>query len=163
MVYTAKRTENGKYIVTDTGGRGCRCGVGPMNQGASAQSGAAANSADDYPNKPIRVVVASAPGGGTDIIGRIVVQGLSEIWPQHAIVDNRGGSAGTIATGIVVKSASDGYTLQVQGLGVSYAGALRKNLPFRRNQKSAGAWPGSAWKRSAEPGTVCQVFSLGSR
>ncbi len=90
----------------------------------------AENSAGDYPNKPVRVVVASAPGGGTDIIGRVVAEGLSEVWPQRPIVDNRAGSAGTIATGIVVKSTPDGYTLLVQSLGISYAGALRKNLPF---------------------------------
>jgi tripartite-type tricarboxylate transporter receptor subunit TctC len=105
-------------------------GLGLTNQVVGAQSEAAANSAGGYPSKPNRLVVASAPGGGTDIIGRVIAEGLSEVWPQRPIVDNRAGSAGTIATGIVVKSTPDGYTLLVQSLGISYAGALRKNLPF---------------------------------
>ena len=104
--------------------------IGIVSIVALALTAPPAVSAPAYPDKPVRVVIASAPGGGTDIIGRIVVQGLSEIWPQHAIADNRAGSAGVIATGIVVNSAPDGYTLLVQSLGISYAGALRKNLPF---------------------------------
>jgi tripartite-type tricarboxylate transporter receptor subunit TctC len=86
--------------------------------------------ADDYPNKPIRQVGASAPGGGIDIIGRIVAQGLSDLWQHPVIADSRGGGGGTISTDIVAKAAPDGYTLLVQSLGVAYVGALRRNLPF---------------------------------
>jgi tripartite-type tricarboxylate transporter receptor subunit TctC len=84
---------------------------------------------EDYPTKPVRVLAASAPGGGIDIIGRITAQKLSEAWPQQVIVENRPGGGNTLATGLVVKAAPDGYTLLMQSMGVAYAGALRE-LPF---------------------------------
>jgi tripartite-type tricarboxylate transporter receptor subunit TctC len=84
---------------------------------------------EDYPTKPVRILAASAPGGGIDIIGRITAQKLSEAWPQQVIVENRPGGGNTLATGLVVKAAPDGYTLLVQSMGVAYAGALRE-LPF---------------------------------
>jgi tripartite-type tricarboxylate transporter receptor subunit TctC len=90
---------------------------------------AGAGEAEEYPAKPVRFIIASAPGGGIDIIGRLVSQKLSETWPQPAIADNRPGAGNTVATGLVVKAPPDGYTLLVQSLGVAYAGELRK-LPF---------------------------------
>ena len=57
-------------------------------------------------------------------------QGLSELWLQQVVVDNRAGGAGTIATDLVAKAAADGYTLLVQSFGVAYVGAMRKDLPF---------------------------------
>jgi tripartite-type tricarboxylate transporter receptor subunit TctC len=94
-------------------------------------AGAAAHAADTaYPSRPLRLVAAQSPGGGVDIIGRIVAQGLTELWRQQAVIDNRGGAAGAIATDMVAKAAPDGYTLLVQSLGVAYINALRRNLPF---------------------------------
>lgn len=84
---------------------------------------------EDYPTKPVRILAASAPGGGIDIIGRITAQKLSEAWPQQVIVENRPGGGNTVATGLVVKAVPDGYTLLVQSMGIAYAGALRE-LPF---------------------------------
>jgi tripartite-type tricarboxylate transporter receptor subunit TctC len=86
--------------------------------------------AQDYPNKPVRLVAASAPGGGIDIIGRVVAQRLSESWREQVVVDNRAGGGGVIATGIVAKAPADGYTLLVQSVGVSYVGTLHKEAPF---------------------------------
>jgi tripartite-type tricarboxylate transporter receptor subunit TctC len=85
--------------------------------------------ADDYPAKPVRLIIASAPGGGIDIVGRLVAQKLGEAWPQQMIPDNRPGGGNTLGTGIVAKAPADGYTLLVQSLGITYAGELRK-LPF---------------------------------
>ena len=96
---------------------------------ASVPASARAADADEYPTKPVRLILASAPGGGIDIIGRLVAQKLAEMWPQQAIPDNRPGAGNTVATGLVVKAAPDGYTLLVQSLGIAYAGELRK-LPF---------------------------------
>jgi len=66
---------------------------------------------DEYPSKPVRIIVPSAPGGGIDIIGRIAAQKLSETWGQQVIVDNRGGANGNIGMEFVAKSPADGYTL----------------------------------------------------
>jgi tripartite-type tricarboxylate transporter receptor subunit TctC len=64
-----------------------------------------------YPAKPLRLVIPYPPGGGTDIIGRIVAQKLAENVGQQVLVDNRGGAGGTIGTEIVARSVPDGYTL----------------------------------------------------
>ena len=69
--------------------------------------------AQDYPTKPIRMVVPLVPGGGTDIAARITGQKLNERWGQQVIVDNRAGGASNIGTEIVVHAVPDGYTLLV--------------------------------------------------
>lgn len=96
--------------------------------GAGAQG--KTHPAAGYPIKPVRLLVASAPGGGTDINARMLAGGLTGAWSQQVVVDNRSGAGGTIATDILAKSQPDGYTLLFQSLGISYAPALYKNLPF---------------------------------
>jgi tripartite-type tricarboxylate transporter receptor subunit TctC len=86
--------------------------------------------AAQFPERPVRIVAASAPGGGTDIIARLLANKLSELWKQQAIVDNRSGGGGQIATDVVAKAAPDGYTLLLQGNGISYTTYLYKKLPF---------------------------------
>lgn len=83
---------------------------------AIAQSGPAAEkgaggSTGNYPVKPIRLVVPSSPGGGTDIVGRVVAQKLSEAVGQQVIVENRAGAGTMIGNEVVARSAPDGYTL----------------------------------------------------
>jgi tripartite-type tricarboxylate transporter receptor subunit TctC len=65
----------------------------------------------NYPNKPIRLIIAFPAGGSTDIVGRIVAQKLSERLGQTIVVENRGGAGGTIGTDAAAKAAPDGYTL----------------------------------------------------
>ena len=93
---------------------------------------AAATGPDGYPGRPIRLVVPSAPGGGTDIIARIIAQGLYESWGQTVVVDNRGGAGGIPGVATVAKqSAPDGYTMLLGSVGhLSFAPALRSNLGY---------------------------------
>jgi tripartite-type tricarboxylate transporter receptor subunit TctC len=67
--------------------------------------------AQDYPVKPIRLVVPNPPGGGNDLIARLVAQKLGEAWGQQVVVENRGGAGTTTGTAFVARSAPDGYTL----------------------------------------------------
>ena len=78
---------------------------------------AAADPVADYPHKSIRMIVAFAPGGGTDIVGRIAAKGISDNLGQPVVVDNRTGAGGNIGTEIVAKSPPDGYTLITGGTG----------------------------------------------
>jgi tripartite-type tricarboxylate transporter receptor subunit TctC len=73
--------------------------------------------AQDYPVRPIRIIVAYTPAGATDILARAVGQKMSENWGQPVIVDNRPGAAGNIGTEIAAKSAPDGYTLLMATAG----------------------------------------------
>jgi len=70
-----------------------------------------AGAAQDYPVKPIRMLVGFAPGGGTDVVARILAPRLTEIWNQQVVIDNRAGATGTIAAGFVAQALPDGYTL----------------------------------------------------
>jgi len=74
---------------------------------------ASSASADDFPSKPIRLIVPFPPGGPNDIIDRVVGQRMSEICKQPVIIDNRGGQAGALGTDAVAKSAPDGYTIAI--------------------------------------------------
>ena len=65
----------------------------------------------DYPNKPVRLVVPYAPGGATDVIGRVLAKQLSDTLGQQFVVDNRAGAGGSLGAGQVAKSPADGYTL----------------------------------------------------
>jgi len=87
--------------------------------------------AQPYPNKPGRLLVGFAPGGGVDVTARIVASKLSEIWGQQLVVDNRAGAGGTIATDIAAKSPPDGYSLLFCGIwSHGVAPSLYKQLPY---------------------------------
>ena len=73
--------------------------------------------AQDFPNKPIRLIVPFPAGGPNDIIARLVGQRMSEILKQNVVIDNRGGQGGVIGTDVVAKSAPDGYTIAITSAG----------------------------------------------
>src|SRR5215469_7356672 len=75
--------------------------------------------ADDYPSRPITLVVPFPPGGSTSIVGRIVADKMSDTLGQQIVVDNRGGAGGTLGTRQVARSAPDGYTILL-----AYTGTL---------------------------------------
>jgi tripartite-type tricarboxylate transporter receptor subunit TctC len=79
-----------------------------------------------WPDKPVRVVVPFAPGGGTDIVARMVALRLSEEFGQHFVIDNRAGAGGLIGTEIVAHAAPDGYTVTVVAASYSANPALYK-------------------------------------
>lgn len=78
-----------------------------------AAVGAGGAHAQGYPAKPVRLIIAFPAGGGSDVMGRIVAQKLSERFGHQVIVDNRPGAGGSIGTEAAVRSAPDGYTLQL--------------------------------------------------
>jgi tripartite-type tricarboxylate transporter receptor subunit TctC len=87
--------------------------------------------AQQYPAKPIRMVVAFAPGGGVDLIGRTIAQKLQEAWGQPVIVDNRPGAGGNVGTDVVAKAPPDGYTLLIGYVGnLSINPSLYRKLPY---------------------------------
>ncbi len=73
--------------------------------------------AQNYPAKPVRLIVPWPAGGTTDILGRVIGQKLNEMWGQAVVIENRGGAAGNIGTELVVKAPADGYTLLFGNMG----------------------------------------------
>ena len=88
------------------------------------------NRTTDFPTKPLRMVVPLAPGGGSDIVGRIVATALSDLWGQSVVIDNRPGAGSTVGTALVARAPADGYTLLVSSSSIAISPALYKNLDF---------------------------------
>jgi tripartite-type tricarboxylate transporter receptor subunit TctC len=87
--------------------------------------------AQTFPSKPLRLVIGSYPGGGIDLVGRVVAQKMTENLRQQVIVDNRGGANGIIGMDLVAKSAPDGYTFYMGTAGhISVNPVIQSKLPF---------------------------------
>jgi len=87
--------------------------------------------AQNYPVRPIRMIVAYPPGGGTDIVGRMMAQKLGENLGQTVVVDNRGGATGNIGTELAARATPDGYTLLMGNVAPNAINvSLFKKLPF---------------------------------
>jgi tripartite-type tricarboxylate transporter receptor subunit TctC len=98
---------------------------------AAVLAASAAHAAEQqYPNRPIRLVVPFAPGGGNDIVARFVAQRLTEAFGQPAVVDNRPGAGSTLGTDLVAKAPPDGYTLLVTHNAIAINETLYPKLPY---------------------------------
>lgn len=86
--------------------------------------------AQPYPNKPIRMIVISAPGGSTDILSRGLAQSMTESLGQNVVLDNKPGGGGIIATETTAKAPPDGYTILMSNTSHSVLPSLHKKLPY---------------------------------
>lgn len=94
-------------------------------------TGVAAPAAAEWPNdRPIRVLVGFGPGGGTDIVTRIIAQPLSELLHQTVLVENKPGAGGTIASNDVAKAPKDGYTATMISTGHTISAVMLKSQPY---------------------------------
>lgn len=85
--------------------------------------------AQSYPTKPVRIIVPFAPGGTTDIVARLMAQGLAADLGQQVLIDNRGGAGSMLGTELAAKSAPDGYTVVLNNIGL----ALNETIYPKRN------------------------------
>ncbi len=86
--------------------------------------------AQTYPAKPVRLIVPTAPGGGTDLIGRLLAQSLSGPLGQQVLVDNRGGAGTTIGSALTAKAPPDGYTLLLNHTSLAFNASFYDKLPY---------------------------------
>ena len=85
---------------------------------------------EDWPQRPIRIIVPFGPGGGSDIIGRIIGQSLQEKLGQPVVIENRPGAAGTLGNEAVARADKDGYTLGIMTAGQIIAAVMNKSLRY---------------------------------
>jgi tripartite-type tricarboxylate transporter receptor subunit TctC len=93
-------------------------------------AGAGPALAQEFPTKPVRVIVSFTPGSATDIVGRIVTAKLAEYWGPPVIVENRSGAGGAIGSAAVAKAAPDGYTLLINSSAHTVNPAIFASLPY---------------------------------
>lgn len=89
-------------------------------------AGIAGAQAPAYPTKPVRMIIALAPGGGVDTTGRYLAQKMSEAWGQNVVTDNRPGAGGSIASELVAKAVPDGYTMLMNSSGITITPSIMK-------------------------------------
>ncbi|HEX2541434.1 MAG TPA: tripartite tricarboxylate transporter substrate binding protein [Caldimonas sp.] len=86
--------------------------------------------AQEWPVKPVRMIVPFPPGGGTDTVARPLAAKLTQILGQQVLIDNRGGAGGTIGAGLAAKAPADGYTVLLYSVHGAVAAAAYKTLPY---------------------------------
>jgi tripartite-type tricarboxylate transporter receptor subunit TctC len=91
---------------------------------------AAAQTSQDFPTRPIRLIIPFTAGSATDLLARRIATKMGENWNQQVVVDNRGGGGGTVGMSIVAKASPDGYTLLTHSIAFAMSSALYSKLPF---------------------------------
>jgi len=105
--------------------------VGVLALAVLALAGARAQAQDNYPSRPVQMIIPFAAGGPTDIVGRVMGAKMAELLGQNFVVEDRGGAGGTIGTGDVAKAAPDGYTLLMATVSTNAINpGLYKHLPY---------------------------------
>lgn len=111
-----------------------RCAVGlallATVGAAAAASAPGGDTPRSYPLRPVRMIIPLAPGGGSDIVGRIAASALSERWGESVIVDNRPGAGSAVGTALAARAAPDGHTLLVTSSSLAITPALRSDLGY---------------------------------
>ena len=104
--------------------------LGAVAIGLSALLLPALAAAQDFPNKPIRLIVPFPPGGPNDIIARVIGQRMSELTRQPVLIDNRGGQAGVLGTDAVAKANPDGYTIGIVSASALAISPTMEKVPY---------------------------------
>ena len=138
--------------------------------GAALAAAMSAQAQEAWPSRPVRVVVPSSPGGGTDTFARLLAQGLSDGFKQQFVIDNRPGASGNIGTDAVAKAQPDGYTLLISATAaVAINPGLFRSLPFDVERDLAPVTRGvnSPMVFCVHPGlsvkTLAELVALGRR
>lgn len=97
---------------------------------AVATADASAQASQNFPIRPIRLLIPFTPGSATDLLARRVALKMADNWGQQVVVDNRPGGGGTLATNLVAKANPDGYTLLVHSIAFAMSAALYPKLPY---------------------------------
>jgi tripartite-type tricarboxylate transporter receptor subunit TctC len=98
---------------------------------AFAATQSVAQSADDFPNRPVRIIVLQAPGAGTDLVARLLAQKMSELWGQQGVVENRAGANGILGAEAAARATPDGYTLLYASISALTTNQfIYKKLPY---------------------------------
>lgn len=97
----------------------------------------AAQAQSSYPERPIRMIVPFAAGGGSDISARLLADGIGPALGQTVVIDNRGGAGSTLGTDIASKATPDGYTLLLGNISLAFNAALYKQLPYNAGRDLA--------------------------
>ena len=97
-----------------------------------------AQTPQQYPARPIRMIVPFTAGSASDLVARRVALKMTDNWGQQVVIDNRGGGGGTLGTAIVAKASPDGYTLLVHSIAFAMNAALYSNLPYDSQKDLAG-------------------------
>ena len=106
------------------------CAAAQLALAANAHAQSAPSASAVYPSKPVRLIVGFAPGGGTDVVARAIVNELADGLKQRVVIENRPGANGVVGTEVAAKSRPDGYTLLMVNSGHTANPGLYPKLPY---------------------------------